>query len=460
MSRSSNKPALIAGVAVLAFAWGTLSARREMFPFPLLQSAWRAVTGSPQGTGPDHPDGLWRPVRILDNQGPEGLEELANLPYLRGKTSTPDASGITSYDPDAAQDGYNLIVSAHAPEASLVDMSGNVLHTWTKPFGEVWTEPLDFIERPEHQQFWRRVHLDSDGDLLAIFDGIGMIKLDRDSKVLWKNEGRYHSDVFVTPGGTIYTLARQQRDEHDRLELTAPILEDFVVEVGADGSETARVSLIDCLLDSDHAPLVPHSPKGGNPLRANSIQVLSSQQSAAHPLWREGHVLVSLGALDTVAVVDLDQKKVVWALTGLFAGQNDATVLDNGRLLVFDNKGNHGRSRLVEIDPVAERVVWACPESGSSLLHSAILGSAQRLANGNTLITETEGGRAFEVTPDQKIAWEYLNPHTGNDGDLIACLCEVVRLDRASVDAGFLGGGESGEKIDTSGVRELLQKKK
>ncbi|HHX77017.1 MAG TPA: hypothetical protein GX697_01515, partial [Firmicutes bacterium] len=36
--------------------------------------------------------------------------------------------------------------------------------------------------------------------------------------------------------------------------------------------------------------------------------------------------------------------------------------------------------------------------------------SADRLPNGNTLITETIRGRVIEVTPDREIVWEFLNP--------------------------------------------------
>ena len=36
---------------------------------------------------------------------------------------------------------------------------------------------------------------------------------------------------------------------------------------------------------------------------------------------------------------------------------------------------------------------------------------AQRLPNGNTLITEGSDGRIIEVTPDHEIVWEYINPY-------------------------------------------------
>ena len=41
---------------------------------------------------------------------------------------------------------------------------------------------------------------------------------------------------------------------------------------------------------------------------------------------------------------------------------------------------------------------------------STNISGAQRLANGNTLVTEGAGGRVFEVTTDGTIVWEYMNP--------------------------------------------------
>ena len=40
-------------------------------------------------------------------------------------------------------------------------------------------------------------------------------------------------------------------------------------------------------------------------------------------------------------------------------------------------------------------------------------GYAQRLPNGNTLITESSFGRFFEVTKEGEIVWEYVNPLFG-----------------------------------------------
>jgi len=57
------------------------------------------------------------------------------------------------------------------------------------------------------------------------------------------------------------------------------------------------------------------------------------------------------------------------------------------------------------------------------------------LPNDNILISETSGGRAFEVTREKEIVWEYLNPNRGGeDNALIAVIFEVTRFPNAYVE--------------------------
>jgi hypothetical protein len=65
-------------------------------------------------------------------------------------------------------------------------------------------------------------------------------------------------------------------------------------------------------------------------------------------------------------------------------------------------------SRVLEIDPVSLELVWSY---SNSRFYSSNISSAQRLPNGNTLITAGAGGRVFEVTKDSAIVWEYLYPN-------------------------------------------------
>ena len=48
--------------------------------------------------------------------------------------------------------------------------------------------------------------------------------------------------------------------------------------------------------------------------------------------------------------------------------------------------------------------------------YSPLVSSAQRLPNGNTLITEGTEGRFLEVTVEHEVVWEYINPYYSKPG--------------------------------------------
>ena len=110
-------------------------------------------------------------------------------------------------------------------------------------------------------------------------------------------------------------------------------------------------------------------------------------------------------------------------------GQNLPSDSSNGNLMLFDNTGIDKRSRVLEIDPRSGEVVWRYERTERPVFFSLCCGTNQRLPNGNTLITETQKGRAFEVDRGGRSVWEYRNPHrVGEDQQTLANLFEVLRL--------------------------------
>ena len=71
-------------------------------------------------------------------------------------------------------------------------------------------------------------------------------------------------------------------------------------------------------------------------------------------------------------------------------------------------------SRVIEIEPPGGRIVWSYEGSPRESFFSRWRGAAQRLPNGNTLITESEKGHVIEVTPQKEIVWELWNPEIVN----------------------------------------------
>ena len=87
----------------------------------------------------EDPEGRWRraPKREVTD---EQLAQLQAIGYLEGYEPAPDVTGITRYDKPKAFDGYNIYVSGHANEATLIDMSGRVLHTWSHEFAAAFPQ--------------------------------------------------------------------------------------------------------------------------------------------------------------------------------------------------------------------------------------------------------------------------------------------------------------------------------
>ena len=113
-----------------------------------------------------------------------------------------------------------------------------------------------------------------------------------------------------------------------------------------------------------------------------------------------------------MAILDKQTKEIVWTWgPGEISVQHMPRMLESGNILIFDN-GKHVRdySRVIELDPAKKEIVWAYKANPPESFFSPECGSAQRLQNGNTLIMESNNGRAFEVTADGEIVWQWYNP--------------------------------------------------
>jgi hypothetical protein len=67
----------------------------------------------------------------------------------------------------------------------------------------------------------------------------------------------------------------------------------------------------------------------------------------------------------------------------------------------------------VEFNPTTYQIVWEYSPANGDYLPNSLqgLGGAQRLPNGNTLITSGWPGFVLEVTPDKQLVWEYYNAY-------------------------------------------------
>ncbi|HBV88244.1 MAG TPA: thioredoxin [Desulfosporosinus sp.] len=196
----------------------------------------------------------------------------------------------------------------------------------------------------------------------------------------------------------------------------------------------------------------------GDWMHINSMSVLGPNKwyDAGDERFHPDNIIWDGRETNINAIISKKTGKVVWKLgpnydtseelkkMGWIIGQHHTHMIPKGlpgegNILIFDNGGWAGYgipnpsaptgaknalrdySRVLEIDPVSLNVVWQYTpkEAGlvqpadSNRFYSPFISGAQRLPNGNTLITEGSGGRIIEVTSDYEIVWEYVSPHWG-----------------------------------------------
>jgi hypothetical protein len=349
--------------------------------------------------------------------------------------------------PDKTYDGFTLYTTTEGAQATLIDMRGETVHQWALPFSKAWPHP-PHVSSPmfDDQIHWFRCYLYPNGDLLAVYVtdvdtpyGYGLVKLNKDSQLVWAYPGRVHHDIDVAEDGTIYTLSQKlERTLPSGLEhLPNPYIADSLVMLSPDGRELANMPIIDLFLNSPYSlkfslstdglmplpesPLAGISPPSsdttsqvsltellgkGDFIHANSVRVLRRALAPKFPLFKPGQVLISLRNLDTLAVVDTHTRSVVWAATGIWRIQHDAEFLDNGHLLLYDNSGSIKGCRILEYDPVTQAIPWAYSSENATRFTALFRGMKQRLPNGNTLIVDPDNGRMFEVTLNKELVWE------------------------------------------------------
>jgi hypothetical protein len=363
----------------------------------------------------------------------DARQRLLALGYLGGYNPAPEDCGITVYDAERAQPGLNLYVSGDVNAAYLMTMEGTSVHEWRYAFEDIWPDyepppPVLGLKRQAWTGGWRRVYMYDNGDLLAIYEGVGLIRLDRDSRLKWAYGGQCHHDLFVAEDGTIYVLTRQTR-VIPRINESEPVLEDFITLLDPDGFVRKHISILECFENSPYAPVLDWVRPAGDIFHTNSVEILDGRFADRSPAFETGNVLISLRELDLVAVIDLEVQEVVFTLSGMWRKQHDPRLVDGGNILLFDNFGQEGRSKVIELDPLSQRIAWSFGVAPGEDLFSYTCGTCQRLPNGNTLITETDNGRAVEVTPDNEVVWEFVNPaRAGSNRELIATIAEVVRV--------------------------------
>jgi len=369
-------------------------------------------------------------------------------------------TGTTLYDPEKAYNGYVLYspMGNGSETFHLINMRGQFVHEWKLPFrtisgrllpsGNLLVLGIDREEvsgRPGLPPF----NMGGYGGIVAEFNWNGEL-------VFRHRDLNSHHEVIKLANGNYLYLAWEPVPQELREKVRGGIKETEFKAMVKDVGEV-QVMFNDVLVEIDPQGQIVWVWRANEHLDPD-IDILSpvhtrvewSHANAIQEL-ADGNILVTARKLDSVFIVNRKTNKIIYRwgnLTHLdkqtgelvdspaahspatkmntLSGPHDgreipAGVPGAGHLTCYDNglmqRTKLHSSRAVEFDRATGDLVWqSMPFKDERSLDfgrkhfSDSVGSVQKLPNGNFLICEGTNGQFFQITPDLKEVWEYVNP--------------------------------------------------
>jgi hypothetical protein len=380
-------------------------------------------------------------------------------------------TGTTIYDPDRSWNGFTVLSPLGTQAVLVIDMNGTVAKRWdgfnNSAGGPARVLPGGHViaasgARPPHQESLELMHRDFDGTVVWQFNRGEQITTPQGTVWSarqhhdWQRDdfpAGYYSPEYTPSTAPRTTLILSHADRRQPAVADVMLGDDRLIEVNEKGDvvwEWLAGDHIDEMGFAADARDVIKAAAAFNTARGSYdwLHVNSATYVGPNQWYDKGdtrfapdNVIISSREASIIAIVARDGS-IVWKMGPDFSaspqlrairqiiGQHHPHLIPKGlpgagNLLVFDNGGSSGygfagpiapagrgafqraTSRVLEIDPVTLQLVWSYT---NARFFSTNISGAQRLPNGNTLITAGAGGRIFEVTREGAIVWEYMFP--------------------------------------------------
>jgi len=342
--------------------------------------------------------------------------------------------GTTIYKPDKCFNGYTIFPARGEEGTILIDMNGNVVKQWNNvgveqhpvkllPGGYVMGATGDPGTIVDHVDSNELSVVDWDGNIIWSYPNAGV----HDDFQREGNPVGYYvpgMDPYVNKGKTLI-LSNQDVPYND-----------YIYEVDYEGTV-----IFEWLLSDHFGPLLNYIKKNvcwdvkkialktiEDPLDIHSASWVGPNKwyDAGDERFHPDNIILSGNLAGISIIVDRRTGAVAWISptidgVGLHAHVIPKVLPGEGNVLAVQTIrgcGTYelkGYSSVVEFNPITGQIVWRynalkAEYADASRFYTINGGGAQRLPNGNTLITEGDSGRIFEVTYDHETVWEYVSP--------------------------------------------------
>jgi hypothetical protein len=387
----------IASCVAVIFAYGVVVGRFKIFPFGILSAAQQG----------------YKLLRLKQN--PDYASYILNA---RNQDEDP-----VKYSGEAYK-GVNLVTRIGKDLKLIIEvisMDGDLLNRWTLDWFDLWPNPehVPSVQRPKSRpgtQLHGAVLLDN-GDLVFNFDGLGLMRVDPQGKVVWRLPYQTHHSITLDDSGNLWVCGQRECAAYKSPSYgrSIPYDEDSILVVSTAGKILQEWSVEEILKKNDREGLlllgsyVPPviGEARGDLLHLNDVEPFPLTMKEG--FFNKEDVIVSLRNVNTVFVFNRKTGRIKYVTTGMFVWQHDPDFIDGDTFSVFDNNRYAGFSRIVTVSGKENSLKVYYEGSERKPFYSDVMGKHQWLPNGNLLVTETMAGRAFEINEKKEIVWQYIN---------------------------------------------------
>ena len=351
-----------------------------------------------------------------------GIRQIfAEMPVII-KDRYPEISGLKLNDKNFRDSSY-LLLSAYDKDAGhsafkLIRLSDKkIIHNWVPDIQEIMKirdkgRPVSESSNKGNIVLWHPL-LASDGSIVFNTEDRSLIKIGKDSRVLWSVDGIFHHSQEFDAAGNIWASSVMEKNSEFISRYFDDYRDDALAQVSADGKLLQQRSISKILLDNGYRGLLfGIGPLERDPLHLNDIQ--PALKTTEH--WKKDDLLVSIRNKSTVFLYRPSTNKIIWLQTGPWLNQHDVDFIDDHRISIFGN--NIIRNKNYDfIDGHNEVYVFDFKTNKLTTPYTTFLknakvktmtgGRSEILANGDIFIEETDFGRMLRGNT-QSIIWQYV----------------------------------------------------
>jgi len=267
--------------------------------------------------------------------------------------------------------------------------------------------------------------IEKDGCIIFAIAGKYLVKLDKNSRLVWKKKGVYHHNISKADDGTYWTwLGENTAYDHYNYMVNFDskdgsviqkigLVEDIIRQSG----NLARLFYVTANYPFNHFDEDPYDSLNLSPqdfFHPNDVEPLPEVLAPKFPMFEAGDLLISFRNINLIMIIDRATYKIKWWKRGPWFGQHDPDFTKEGKISVYNNNSARAWSEIISIDP--NNMHFEVDIGKNDFFFKAdLLGKHQRLPNGNILITIPSKGQAVIVSESGDKVAEFNNVVDGGD---------------------------------------------